>query len=287
MNIEASPVVLEKVRLYAEPFRHHPPPVFAHFPGGTDPVFPFAPDSDRGLGIILLVATLHRPDGEASAVRIVAGLYRLHGNDVFRLNRLPFDPLREEIAALAGNVEAGERVRIPGILRSACDFFYRVGPLGAWLSAAPDWENRAGELCNEIYWMGMHSRTRAKARLFFLLACLAPASESGIPSFGARHPQAANFVWPAGEGHMRFWIDILKPGPGAAGHTPEARLDAFARFARAVFPAEPWRLFQPLDAFLRRDGRGSYVCRNTQGGCRPCPLASHCPAAGHFISGEG
>jgi hypothetical protein len=181
---------------------------------------------------------------------------------------------------LATALDEADRNHIPGILRSACDFFYRVGPLGAWLSSASDWETRAGELCNEIYWMGAHSRTRTKARIFFWLACQ-------IPGFGARHSQAGTFDWPIGDGHMRFWIDILKPPLTGGGRAPEERIAAFGAFAREVFPAEPWRLFQPLDFFLRRDGGGGFRCRAVQGGCRPCPLAPLCPGAAHFIPGEG
>jgi hypothetical protein len=285
MKIEAPPVLLAKLRLYAEPFHDRRPPVFAHFPGGADPVFPFGPASDRGLGVLLLAAALHRPEGEAQAARVVAGLYRHYGNDIFKLNRVPFDPLRETLAALvppaSAGADASERTRMPGILRSVCDFFYRVGPLGAWLAAAPDWETRAGELCHEIYWMGLHSRSRSKARLFFWLASLAREG-AGETAFS----QAAAFAWPVGDGHMRFWIDILKPGRTAGARVPEDRVAAFAAFAGEVFPDAPWRLYQPLDAFLHRDGRGGYACRAVQGGCRPCPLAVHCPAAPHFLAGE-
>lgn len=299
MKIEAAPDLLDKIRLYAEPFEGCAPPLFALFPGGAPEhapaVFPFAPDSDRGLGILLLAASLHRPGGEAAAARILADLYRIYGNDIFKLNRLPFETLRDAVnASIAGagdlckGMEEAERNRIPGILRSVCDFFYRIGPLGAWLASAPDWETRAGELCNEIYWMGLRSRTRNKARLFFWLACQ-------VPGFGARPEmkrQALDFQWPVTDTHMRFWIDIAKPpftlrsGAGG-GRTPEERLAAFAAFGRVLFPAAPWRLFLPLDSYLRRDGRGSFRCRTAQGGCRPCPLAKLCPAAGQFIPGEG
>jgi hypothetical protein len=293
VKIEITPDALARLRRYTEAFRANPHPIFAHFPGGADPVFPFAPGSDRGLGVLLLAAALHQPGAESAVARVLAGLYRAHGNDIFRLNRLPFEPLRDEVAALAPSWEKTARARIPGILRSVCDFFYRIGPLGPWLAGqsgerAPDWESRAGELCHEIYWMGAHSRGRTKARLFFWLACVGDATGEGSrEGFGARHPQAASFAWPVGEGHMRFWIDILKPQRTAGERTPEERVTAFAAFARMVFPGESWLLYRALEDFLRRDGTGSYHCRTAQGGCRPCPLSGLCPAAGHFIPGEG
>jgi hypothetical protein len=296
VKIEITPDTLARLRRYAEAFRAHPHPIFAHFPGESDPVFPFAPGSDRGLGVLLLTASLHQPGAESIGARLLAGLYRAHGNDIFRLNRLPFEPLRDEVAALAPTWEEAARARIPGILRSVCDFFFRIGPLGPWLAGqsgelAPDWEARAGELCHEVYWMGAHSRGRTKARLFFWLACAAGGEkkegEEKEGTFGARYPQAASFGWPVGEGHMRFWIDILKPARTAGERTPEERVAAFAAFARTVFPGEPWLLYRPLEDFLRRDGTGSFHCRTAQGGCRPCPLSTLCPAAGHFIPGEG
>ncbi len=278
----ASATLLEALRRYAGEFEaaDRSPPVFAHFPGGSDPVFPFAPDSDRGLGALLMAAALYRPGGEALAARVVSGLYRRYELHLFKLNRLPFEPLQEAVAALVApaGLESAERERIPGILRSVCDFFYRVGPLGAWLADAPDWEERAGMLCREIYWMGARSRTRTKARHFLWLACM-------IPGFGARHPQASSFDWPAGEGHMRFLFDVLRPPRGFRVPAPEERPAAFSALARAAFPGEPWRLHAPLEAFLRREGR-DFACRAALGGCRNCALAPHCPAAARFLESE-
>lgn len=288
MNVQASDAVLARLRRYADPFESLRPPVFDHFPGGAEPLFPFEPESDRGLAVLLLTAALHRPGGETAAAAVLGGLYRRYGNDIFKLNRLPFEPLRAVIAECAPSMEASERERIPGILRSVCDFFYRTGPLGPWLSAAPDWESRAEEISREVYWMGAHSRTRNKARYFLWLACL-------TPDFAARHPQSLAFAWPVSAGHMRFWLELLKPariagaraGVRTGGRTPEERIAGFAAFARTVFPAAPWRLFQPLDAYLRRTPAGGLACRDAQGECRRCPFSDACPGASLHLSREG
>jgi hypothetical protein len=296
VKIDASPAQLDALRRYAEACEASGtlrPPVFAHFSGGVadgaadgaDPVFPFEPDSDRGLGVLLFAAALHRPEGDALAARLIAGLYRHYDTGIFKLNRQPFEPLRDVIAGLAPRLDPEERDRIPGILRSVCDFFYRVGPLGPWLSSAPDWEMRAGELCHEIYWMGAQSRTRTKARYFLWLACQ-------VPGFGERHPQARSFDWPAGEGHMRLLFDVIKPpygssagsSAGSRAPAPEERPAVFSTLARAVFPDAPWRLRAPIEAFLRRQYSGDFACRVAQGGCRPCALAPHCPASARFIA---
>jgi hypothetical protein len=283
VKIEATPALLDALRRYAEDCEasgNLRPPVLARFGNpadGADPVFPFDPDSDRGLAVLLFAASLYRPEGEALAAHVIAGLYRRYDASLFKLNRQPFEPLRDAVAELAPRLDPEERDRIPGILRSVCDFFYRIGPLGPWLASAPDWETRAGELCHEIYWMGAHSRTRTKARYFLWLACQ-------VPGFGERHPQAREFDWPAGEGHMRALFDVIRPPRGFRVPAPEERPAAFSALARAVFPDAPWRLRASLEAFLRREGSGDFACRRAQGGCRPCALAPHCPASARFIA---
>jgi len=255
---------------------------------GFEPLFPFAPDSDRGLGILLLAASLYKPSGSlpfgAGPARLIAALYREFGTDIFRLNRLPFETLRDVVDAQGREssdlMDADERARIPGILRSVCDFFYRIGPLSKWLAGAEDWETRVGELSQEIYWMGAQSRTRTKARLLFWLACQ-------VPGFGIRHGQAVDFAWPVSDGHMRFLFDILKPprgGKAGAVPPPEMRGLLFADFARTVFPEAPWMLYGPLDAFLKPVGGGELACRTVQGGCRFCALSARCPAAKHDLA---
>jgi hypothetical protein len=280
--------LVENLRRYAAPFEANPPELFAAFPGGGDPVFPFARDSDRGLGVLLLAAALYRPGAESAAARLITGLYRRFGNDIFKLNRIPFETLRDEVEALGGVRDDAERARVPGILRSVCDFFYRVGPLGPWLATAPDWEARVMELCGEIYWMGRQSLMRNKARYFLWMVSLS----SDAPAY----LQAGDFAGPVGEGHLRFYIDFMKPAarPGGAraafsadrADDAEDRLRTFRDFARLVFPDAPWKLFAPLDAYLRRGGDLQYRCRSVQRGCRPCPLASGCPAAAHFLAIE-
>jgi hypothetical protein len=84
VKFEIIPDIISRLRRYAEPFHANPHPIFMHFPGGADPVFPFGPGSDRGLGVLLQTASLPQPGGEAPGARLLAGLYRLHGSDIFR-----------------------------------------------------------------------------------------------------------------------------------------------------------------------------------------------------------
>lgn len=316
--IETTPDLIARLRAYADAFDASPA-IFTLFPSpfpsasasssaASAPLFPFAADTDKGLGILLLAASLHRPGARdtaslassapssrhdvpagvltgfgADAAALLAALYRDYGNDLFKLNRLPFDPLRARVDAHAADWDAEERARVPGILRSVCDFFYRVGPLSSWVEDEPGWEQRVGEIAQEIYWMGAQSPTRTKARVFLWLACHAP----GFAARAAVRTHAARFAWPVSDGHMRFLLDIVKPSRAQASalKRPEARGEAFAALARAVFPEAPWRLYAPLEAFLRHGGAAGLKCRAAvlkKGGCPACALSPLCPAAKNF-----
>ncbi len=279
MKLALSPRQLQHLRAYAEPFTKTPPALLGHFARDGSDGFPFAPESDRGLGVMLLTASLYRPGGEVAAAKLVAGLHARFGNEIFRLNRVPFETLLAAVEELSPDLEEQELKQIPGVLRSVCDFFFRTGPLTAWLSPPADWEVRLGELCGEIHRMGLHSRTRTRGRWFFWLM-------SHQTGFAARYPQAMTFRWPVSAGHMRFVYDIARPPRAQTLPSPERRLDTFAELASTAFPDEPWRLFRPLEAFLEPAAGGTFHCRDAQGGCRRCALAAECPAAQNFLATE-
>ena len=180
--------LLESFRLYAAPFSQSPPLITTRFKEGANPLFTFTLDSDRGLGILLLCASLYKPGGETTAHEMIAKLYERFGNDIFKLNRLPFEKLQKAVEGGEGE----DQKRIPAILRSVCDFFYRTGSLNRWLESQKDWEPGVVELSSEIYWMGRYSQLRTKSRYFFLLASF----QSG---FAEKFPSAAEFQWPVGE----------------------------------------------------------------------------------------
>lgn len=276
MSVPIPGNVLSHLRLYASPFANHPPVIVASFPGGKEPQFPFDIGSDRGLGVLLLYASLYRPGAESRAARILVGLYTGLGNDIFRLNRVPFEILQAVLKDLPIAPDDMEQKRIPGILRSVCDFFYRTGSLRNRLDSSEDWETIVRELSEGIYCMGKQSVWRTKSRYFLWLA-------SFQPGFAERFPQAVRFSWPVGDGHARFFYNIIRQRARQAPEsTPEARLRVFTELGREAFPVEPWRLFQPLDAYLRMEKEHEYLCRKIQGGCQICALAKLCPAAGNF-----
>jgi hypothetical protein len=269
---------LRKLRQYAEPFAAWQPPIFEFFPGGKSPLFPFLPESDRGLGMLLFQAALYRPGAENWSAQVLAGLYRVLGTDLFKVNRLPFAVLQKALTGLPRWPDPEEQRRVPGILRSVCDFFYGAGGLGKWLESSADWETRARELGEGIFWMGKRSRLRTKARYFFWLA-------SFQGGFAERFPQAQPFLWPVAEGHLRLYHGVLRPRARKSFSNPEEKLRWFHALGNELFPRQGWRLYQPLQAHLRPDPEHGFQCR-AFGGCRPCALAAICPAANQFLPKE-
>jgi hypothetical protein len=262
--------VVENLRQYSIPFSDHKPFIISAVTPGENATFPFEIGSDRGLGVLLLCAALYRPGAESRAGKVITGLYQRLGNDIFKLNRIPFAALQKALMDLPISPDAEEQKRIPGILRSVCDFFYETGSLEKWLSTTSDWETCAQRISEQIFWMGRHSPWRSKARYFLWLT-------SFQKEFGERYPQAMRFNWSVGEGHARFSREIL--GKKSSAGDAEKRLAFFADFGRKIFPEKSWVLFQPLDAYLRPEKEHGYLCRKIQGGCSRCPLKTFCPTA--------
>lgn len=278
----ASPA--ERLRAFAEPYASAPlahVPILRRFPGGPSEAFTDAPDSDRGLGILMLAAALYRPGGEEQAAALLAGLHARFGTDLFRLNRVPFPRLRDAVEELAAGWDPAESRRVPGILRSACDFFFRTGSLRVVL-ASDDWEPWVERIATEILWMGAKSALRVKARRFFWMAC-------SVPDVGRRHAAARAFRWPPGEGYLRFHNDQVRTtGTFARARAtgPRERLEALRELAVAALPDEPWAVVPALDDYLRPVPGAGFACRAVRGGCRGCPLEPRCPSAPHFLSRE-
>ena len=274
----------ERLRAFAAPYAEGASsrvPLLRRFPGGPEPVFADAPDSDRGLGILLLAAALYRPGGDEAVAALLAELHARFGTDLFRLNRVPFERLQAAVEDAAADWDADERRRVPGILRSVCDFFFRAGSLRTLLTA-DDWEPCVARLATEILWMGAQSATRVKARRFFWLAC-------SVPGLGATLGAARTFRWPPADGFLRFRNDQFGDAGAArrpGGRTPQERLDAMRDLAAAALPEAPWAVVTALDDYLRPFAGAGFACRVARGGCRGCPLALRCPAAPHFLPQE-
>ena len=280
MNSEFSAELISRLRKYADPFVAHPPSIISHFSGGAEPYFPFEIGSDKGLGVLLLNAALYAPGDEIRSAELISGLYSRMGDRIFKLNRIPFEELRKNLSGLPAPSDLEGRKRVPGILRSVCDFFYRTGSLGNWLKGDGDWEGKVLNLSGDVFWMGKTSRLRTKARYFLWLTTFQS-------DFNSKYAVGENFNWPISAGHARFRLDFMRTrGKNFTENTPEYRLQFFTKLARETFPSAPWRLFLPLSSYLKPGKTLGFECRRIQGGCPSCSLAMLCPSSTQLKNGR-
>jgi len=269
------------LRTYVERFPARPPSPFEWFQGGARAEIPLAAGSDRGAGLLLAFCALYQGIPEAKLMGLLAGLWREHGTDFLRLNKLPFDALQARIDGQAGLEGWAIRKQAPGILRSVCDFFYRHGSPLAWIRSVGDAEACVQILCEEIFMMGKTSLFKSKARYFLWLMARLPDA----------HPETfwtERTLLPITPFHLRFLREFgpLRDHRSAPWHGPGEKLDYVNRFFRLLAPDAPWSAYAPLDAFSKPiphapvpTGRAQpqWECRIAWGGCLECPLAPICP----------
>lgn len=300
---------IEKIRIYLAGFREAKPPVFDWFQGGKDPLFPYAPESDRGTALLLCFCALYQGIQAEKLIRVLAYLFKEYGNDFFRLSKLPFDDLQARMDRLTDLRNWEIAPKAPGILRSVSDFFFKHGRLGPWVMAQADGEETVRVLCEEIFMMGKTSALKSKPRYFLWLLTQLPGGE---PSrFWTSHT-----LLPITPGHLRFLREFgpLKGRKHSPWVTPEEKLAYCNRFYRMLAPENPWSVYAPLDAYLKPNGfterrpshpdpstlskagtgfpfsglpgsvldavqesERKWLCRDILGGCLQCPLAPDCP----------
>src|SRR5690606_30307838 len=152
--VERNTDQIEKIRAYVSGFRDFRPFPFEYFQGGTTPLFPLTPQSDRGTALLLCFCALYQNIRDEKLMRVLAYLWKEYDTDFFRLNKLPFGELQARIARLT-DLEGWELwTKVPGILRSACDFFFRHGKLVPWAHGQADGEACVRIMAEEIFLMG-------------------------------------------------------------------------------------------------------------------------------------
>lgn len=268
---------LDDIRTYIAGFSAHRPSVFRWFEGGEEPIIPLAPGSDRGTALLLCYCALYQNVSEARLMRLLAGLWREYGPDFLRLNKLPFEALRDRIDAEPGLDDWSIRTQAPGILRSAADFFRAHGRLLPWVRSTGSGEECVRVLCEEIFMMGKTSAFKSKPRYFLWLLTQLP--DSSPEGFWGKET-----LLPITPGHLRF---IREFGPlhgrkRSPWVTPEEKLSYVNRFFRLLSPDAPWTAYAPLDAYLKPAGAGKggeriWECRRILGGCLNCVMAPDCP----------
>gem|GEM_PF-1387203 len=285
--VERNTDQIEKIRAYVSGFRDFRPFPFEYFQGGTTPLFPLTPQSDRGTALLLCFCALYQNIRDEKLMRVLAYLWKEYDTDFFRLNKLPFGELQARIARLT-DLEGWELwTKVPGILRSACDFFFRHGKLVPWAHGQADGEACVRIMAEEIFLMGKTSALRSKPRYFLWLLTQLPDAEP------ARFWTPATLL-PITRGHLRFLREFgpLKTRKIAPWITPEEKLAYVNRFFRMLAPDQPWTVYSALDAYLRpstpkpksiqtlfpaEPPDKNWLCRQVQGGCLQCPLVAICP----------
>lgn len=276
---------IEKIRTYVLGFQNARPPVFDWFAGGREPLFPYAPESDRGTAILLCFCALYQGVPSGKLIRLLAHLHDSYGKDFFRLGKLPFDDLQARIGAWKELRQWDLLSKAPGILRSVSDFFFKHGRPGRWLHDLADGEAAVNMLCEEIFMMGKTSALKSKPRYFLWLMTQLPGADP------ARFWTASTQL-PITPGHLRFLREFgpLKNRKHSPWVTPEEKLAYCNRFFRLLFPENPWCVYTALDSYLKPEGPipgllsgpepappRVWLCRNLLGGCLQCIFAPDCP----------
>jgi len=277
---------IEKIRTYVLGFQNIRPPVLEWFAGGREPLFPYAPESDRGTAILLCFCALYQGIPAEKLIHLLAHLHEEYGKDFFRLSKLPFDELQARMEARKELKQWDILEKAPGVLRSVSDFFFKHGRVVAWVHSVADGEEVVRILCEEIFLMGKTSALKSKPRYFLWLLTQLPGAEP------ARFWKAQTLL-PLTPGHLRFLREYgpLKNRKRSPWITPEEKLDYCNRFFRMLFPENPWQVYTALDAYLKPNGHWNpllpvpkedglepkWLCREILGGCLQCILAPECP----------
>jgi hypothetical protein len=276
---------IEKIRTYVLGFQNERPAVLQWFHGGREPLFPYAPESDRGAAILLYFCALYQGLSEEKLIRLLAHLHEAYGNDFFRLGKLPFDELQARLQARKELARWDILPKVPGVLRSVSDFFSRHGRLLPWLESLGDGEACVDALCEEIFLMGKTSAFKSKPRYFLWLM-------TQLPGADASRFWTPSTLLPITPGHLRFLREFgpLKGRKRSPWVTPEEKLAYCNRFFRMLFPESPWQVYAALDAYLKPSADATtatvavtdaaekkWQCRDILGGCLQCVLAPQCP----------
>jgi hypothetical protein len=289
--VERNPKLIGDLHTFILDFQSVKPGVFEFFQGGSaNTFFPLKPESDRGVALLLCYCALYQNISEKKLVRFLAYLWEAYGTDLFKLNRMPFQALQDKVHAFEGLENWELMPKVPGILRSVCDFFYKRGPLIAWVHKTADAEESVQVLSEEIFFMGKTSQFKSKPRYFLWLLTQLPGAQPELF-------WTDRMLLPITAGHVRLLRDFgpLKKKRNSPWTTPAEKLNYCNRFYRMLFPGKSWMVYTALDAYLKATGpflspaastlapatpgmspNKIWRCRQVLGGCINCILAPEC-----------
>ncbi len=269
---ERNPQIAEALRNYFLAVQKQKPALFTAFKDGSNPQFPFKIDDDKGTGILLFYAALSGFKEDTNLNFLVA-LFKEYGNDIFRLNKLEFNTLQNFILAYKPLGNHPLREKIPGILRSVCDFFFQYKGLSKWLNRFSQAEKAITPLSQEIYLMGKTSAYQNKPRLFLWLV-------SQIDIFTWPSAYWVDFKLPVTQNQSRivFTLGPLKNAKLLPWETPQAKHQYFNVFFQSLFPKNPTIIYSGAEIFLQKEAT-DYACRIFFASCKKCPLNKICTEA--------
>lgn len=229
---------------------------------------PFPVHSDRGLAFLLLSAALRGLIPQSRLSLTLLGFWEKWGQDLFRLSHLKYEDLAQAIAELPG-VSPIHLQKIPGVLRSVSDFFFKTGSLSEWLQKSSSGSSVIQTLGDEIFWMGKSSRYRNKPRYFLWLL------------FATEFPNARlfeNVYPPLTQGHFRFVFEWATPffKKQFFAASVSLRFEKMAELMREGGSPSPWFGFLALEGFLEKVDANRFRCQNPWNGCLGCPMATYC-----------
>ncbi len=220
--------------------------------------------------MLLHFSALYQEIDEVRLTEGLACLYEKLGDQMFRLNKIPFQSLENAVKEVSAFGKWSFIGKAPGILRSVCDFFFAHGGLRTLLAQSETGEAVVAALAQEIFMMGKGSVHRFKAR-YFLWLCRQVAAGNNEEEL-----RVLEAVIPITAGHVRF-MSWLGPYKGKSNPPLPQRLERYNAFLDSAVSSGASGAFLPLEAFLQRTGVNAWKCHTLMQGCLSCPLQTFCP----------
>jgi hypothetical protein len=197
-------------------------------------------------------------------------LYIRYTDKLFLLNQISYDSLERGISAAIPFEGWRIQKKVPGILRSVCDFFLAHGSLELLLNNLNGSEELVKLVSTEVFYMGRSSIMKFKARTFALLIV------KGFEEIQRRFWNSGSLLpITSGANRLMYFIGPLKfqKGEKLSG---ENKLQYFNRFYNFLFPNASWKVFSAFDMHKKGTDSELYECQKVISGCLNCPIAKFC-----------
>ncbi len=271
--VERNKKFVKEIREYIQCFENQKPDIFTYFDGSRSYTFPFSIESESGLKLLLIYASLYQDLSEEHLSEYVIKLYQQYKEELFNLEEVSFADLQSYTMSEAKKYRWELTPKIPGILKSLTDFFSQVKELNRYLQQGIDTEKIVYQLTHKIFYMGKTSLNKFKSRYFMWLVLNV-------------YSEWSSFLWteksllPITPGAQRFlyFLGPLKSSRGTAVSQRE-RIKVMSQLFKKIEPREPWRYFTAFESFQKPLSTFSnvlYQCQKVLNGCENCPITNEC-----------